>query len=649
MVMWHSIQAKLGLVFLVFLILVAGSVVATSRALEHQRIDMLAVGAAVEQRELIHTVSRHVFRIQAGRQRGEHNLGLIELDEAAGQFDIMLETMLSGGMLPVGGQGRVVQIPAVADSTVRAQLQLVRERWVPIAAAVEVLLTNPSLLEYSRAVTEIQTKTTYLTRELDTLVVMLESDSRRHLALLTSIQVIFFLTALALLGGGYTLVDYFIIRPLRSLDAAALQLADGNLDKPVPGQHQGEIGELARSFETMRRKVASSRSAAEAWTRELESRVEQRTRELRSLLDISADISSQLDVDRVLESVVNKCRELLNADLSVLCLIHSERQKLYVASASGPKTAIVPQHIPVGEGPTRCVVGNEHTLTCTGRETCGMISPEYSGMQIVAPLRAGKQVLGALCVSHHQENGLADDASHLLTLLANSAAIAVSNAQLFSQAENAAALSERESIATEMHDGLAQMLGYINLQVDQALAKADGRRSKPVREHLLDIQPAVQSAYDTARRMMIGLIEDDISQQSFRAQLEAQMAEFRHQTGLPAALRLRGEYAPDLAKQTKQQLLRIFQESLVNVRRHASASRVEIIMETGPESVAISVGDDGCGFDPAAIVGNGRHHLGLKIMRGRAERVGGKLRVKSKPGEGTTVTAEVPLTPERGQ
>jgi two-component system nitrate/nitrite sensor histidine kinase NarX len=461
--------------------------------------------------------------------------------------------------------------------------------------------------------------------------------------------VIFFLTALALLGGGYTLVDYFIIRPLRSLDAAALQLADGNLDKPVPGQHRSEIGELARSFETMRRKVASSRSAAEAWARELESRVEQRTYELRSLLDISADISSQLDVDRVLESVVNKCRELLNADLSVLCLIHSERQKLYVASASGPKTAIVPQHIPVGEGPTRCVVGNEHTLTCTGRETCGMISPEYSGMQIVAPLRAGKQVLGALCVSHHQENGLADDASHLLTLLANSAAIALSNAQLFSQAENAAALSERESIATEMHDGLAQMLGYINLQVDQALAKADGRRSKPVREHLLDIQPAVQSAYDTARRMMIGLIEDDISQQSFRAQLEAQMAEFRHQTGLPAALRLRGEYAPDLAKQTKQQLLRIFQESLVNVRRHASASRVEIIMETGPESVAISVGDDGCGFDPAAIVGNGRHHLGLKIMRGRAERVGGKLRVKSKPGEGTTVTAEVPLTPERGQ
>jgi two-component system nitrate/nitrite sensor histidine kinase NarX len=278
-----------------------------------------------------------------------------------------------------------------------------------------------------------------------------------------------------------------------------------------------------------------------------------------------------------------------------------------------------------------------------------MISPEYSGMQIVAPLRAGKQVLGALCVSHHQENGLADDASHLLTLLANSAAIALSNAQLFSQAENAAALSERESIATEMHDGLAQTLGYINLQVDQALGKADGRRSNPVREHLLHMQPAVQNAYDTARRMLIGLTEDGISQQSFWAQLEAQLAEFRHQAGLPAELRLRGESAPDLPEQTKQQLLRIFQESLVNVRRHASASRVEIILETGPESVSIRVSDDGCGFDPAAIVGNGRHHLGLKIMRGRAERVGGKLRVKSKPGEGTSVTAEVPLTPERGQ
>ncbi len=647
--MWHSIQAKLGLVFLVFLALIAGSVASTSRALERQTTDTLTIGAAVEQRELVHSVSRHVFRVQTGRQSAEYYLELSELNEAAGQFETILETMLSGGAVPVGGRGGTVQIPAVADSAMRAQLQLVREHWLPIATAVEVLLTNPSLLEYSRAVTEIQTKTTYLSRELDTLVEMLESHSRRNLALLKSIQAAFFLSALALLGGSYRMVGHFIIRPLRSLDVAAMQIAGGNLDEPVPRQHRDEIGELARSFETMRRKVSSARSVAETWTEELESRVEQRTRELRALLEISADISSQLDVDRVLGSVVEKCRQLLGAELSVLCLMNSERQELYVASANGAKDAIIEQHSTVGEGPARRVVGNGHTVTCTGCETCAMISPEYSGTQIVAPLRAGKQVLGALCVSHHQEDGLADDASHLLTLLANAAAIALSNAQLFSQAENAAALSERESIATEMHDGLAQTLGYINLQVDQALGKADGRRSNPVREHLLHMQPAVQNAYDTARRMLIGLTEDGISQQSFWAQLEAQLAEFRHQARLPAELRLRGESAPDLPEQPKQQLLRIFQESLVNVRRHASASRVEIILETGPESVAITVNDDGCGFDPAAIPENDHPHLGLKIMRGRAERLGGKLRVKSKPGEGTSVTAEVPLTPERGQ
>ena len=72
--MWHSIQAKLGLVFLVFLALIAGSVASTSRALERQTTDTLTIGAAVEQRELVHSVSRHVFRVQTGRQSAEYYL-----------------------------------------------------------------------------------------------------------------------------------------------------------------------------------------------------------------------------------------------------------------------------------------------------------------------------------------------------------------------------------------------------------------------------------------------------------------------------------------------------------------------------------------------------------------------------------------------
>jgi len=272
-----------------------------------------------------------------------------------------------------------------------------------------------------------------------------------------------------------------------------------------------------------------------------------------------------------------------------------------------------------------------------------MIAPKYNGTHIASPLRVGDQTLGALCVSHRQKDGFSDEASNILSLLANAAAIALSNAQLFNQAETAATLLERERIAAEMHDSLAQTLGYINLQVDQALATSDNGQSNQVREYLLRIQPAIQNAYDATRRMLTGATESNLSEQKFEMQLKEILEEFQQNTGLMTELHMEGASSLALPNQFQHQLLHITKESLINVQKHASASLVKVTVEASPKTMVVTVIDDGCGFDLTAKSTNKSGHLGLRIMRGRAERIGGKLVVKSKPGKGTNVTVKLPL------
>lgn len=642
--MRHSIQTKLSFVFLTFLILVAGSVVATSRGLESQINDTFTIGAAVEQRELVHAVSGHVFRVQAGRQREEYDLALIELDKSSKQIDNILETMLSGGVLPFNNLEESIEISAVSDTSIRTQIQLIRKRWMPISTAIKILLTDTtSVLIRSRAITDIQTQTTYLSRELDTLVEMLANDSSRNLTLLKSIQITFFLGALALLGWGYWFVRYFIIRPLDYLDLSAKQITAGNLQESIATQHEDEIGDLTLSFETMRSELATAREASELWTEQLERRVDQRTKALRALVEISADITSELDLNHVLSSIVHNCRQLIGADLAVLCMIKVRTQTINVASVSGEKDAIISKHKPLNMGNVENVIEKGQTISCSGREVCSMIATAYTGAHIAAPVRVGDQVLGALCVSHRQKDSFSSEAPNLLTLLANSAAIALSNAQLFNKAKTVATILERERIAAEMHDGLAQTLGYINLQVDQALATSDNGQSNQVREYLLRIQPAIQNAYDATRRMLIGATESHLSEQKFEMQLKEILEEFQQKTGLMTELHMESASFLAFPNQSQHQLLHIIKESLINVQKHASASLVEVTVEASPKTTVVTIIDDGCGFDLTAKSTNKSGHLGLKIMRGRAERIGGKLAVTSKPGEGTNVTVKVPL------
>jgi signal transduction histidine kinase/streptogramin lyase len=210
------------------------------------------------------------------------------------------------------------------------------------------------------------------------------------------------------------------------------------------------------------------------------------------------------------------------------------------------------------------------------------------------------------------------------------------------RARYSAVLAERNRIAGEIHDTLAQNLAGIALQLDSvALQLADVPAG--LRERLDQACNLTRYSLSEARRAVTDLRSDELEQR----QLAAALPEIAGKLTANAALQTRVEVvgAPRrFNPMTEKNLLRIFQEAVANVVKHAQARTLEVELRYGEDCLTLRVRDDGCGFDTDKIIPLGVGHYGLTGMRERAERIGGRLILKSKLGEGTELMVEAPFS-----
>lgn len=643
-----SIRVKLILIFLGFLGLVSASAYATSVALEAQAVNISLVDITVHQHAEVTNIARAVIGMQYEMQQNVYYLGLIELDQAVEDFGEKLSVLIHGGALSLRGSHAEINVAPISDVQTMEILNQIESRWLAVKDSTDVLLMGGEGIEKSRAITEIESQIPLLLIKIDQLTALLQDSASQNLSTIRAIQTIFFLGAIILLICGYLLVRNNILIPITKLNNASRQIAAGNLEEPVTITQRDEVGALATSFETMRKEVAISREMASTWAEQLEARVEQRTKELAALLEISADLSSRLEMESVLSSVVDTARELLHGKVSVICLFNQTANTLSVASSSGARHALERTQAPVSSNMLKDVLERGKTVSHGACKECPILSETYLNEVIVAPLQIDQDPLGAICVADVESESMEEDSSQVLTFLANSAANALENARLFDNSQTAAALAERERLAAEMHDGLAQTLGYLNLKADQAIGFLEQQRIEEVNDQLRLMQPAILSAYNTVRKALVGLRDDGLSQKGFEEQLQMTVKDFQEKTNVRATLELDEDIVSLIQEEQQIQLLRIAQESLTNVDKHAQAELVEVSMIKEGNMISLCISDDGRGFDPAHITGDGAQHLGLKIMRGRVDRVGGSLTIQSQRGVGTQVTARVSCSHTNG-
>jgi signal transduction histidine kinase len=230
----------------------------------------------------------------------------------------------------------------------------------------------------------------------------------------------------------------------------------------------------------------------------------------------------------------------------------------------------------------------------------------------------------------------------LLTPMADVLALALANRRLVAQAARIAVLEERDRIARELHDGLAQMLATMTLQSEHGRAVLAGGNVHAARVAFDHIERACSAAYADVREAIVGL-RDDLDR-DFLTALRETAERFSDATAI--VVDMHGDLgSAQLTPMATLQLLRVVQESLTNIRKHASATHVAIALSASadPAQVVLSICDNGIGFDPDHVPRVGRQHFGLLVMRERLESLGGTLTVESAPAHGTTIHAMLPV------
>ncbi|MFG3660609.1 GAF domain-containing sensor histidine kinase [Streptomyces sp. NPDC047706] len=260
------------------------------------------------------------------------------------------------------------------------------------------------------------------------------------------------------------------------------------------------------------------------------------------------------------------------------------------------------------------------------------------------PIRDGDEVIGALflanknCPKAEGTCGFTADDEELLAILAQHAAIALTNARLYERSRELTIAEERSRLAHELHDAVSQKLFSLRLTAQAATALVD-RDPARAKGELQQVAALAAEAADELRAAVVELRPAALDEDGLVATLRTQVQVLDRAHTARVTFTAHGVRALPAAQE--EALLRVAQEALHNALRHSGAERVGVTLARCDGGAVLRVTDDGGGFDPRAIRRAGRH-LGLVSMRDRAGGVGGRLTVESAPGKGTTIEMEVP-------
>jgi signal transduction histidine kinase len=215
--------------------------------------------------------------------------------------------------------------------------------------------------------------------------------------------------------------------------------------------------------------------------------------------------------------------------------------------------------------------------------------------------------------------------------------------QLHQEAQVQVVERERQHIAREMHDGLAQVLSFVNTKAQAAEEFLRNGDPDTAREHIAELSEAARKVYADIREGIVALRVDVSGGRSVREIVHDYVQEFEHFSRLRVHVTwgASGDEL-DLPPVVEVQALRIVQEALANVRRHAHASEAWVTVASAGDALEVCVRDNGQGFDPEHIARGQWPQFGLRSMRERAEAAGGSLEIESELGNGTLIRATFP-------
>ncbi len=388
-------------------------------------------------------------------------------------------------------------------------------------------------------------------------------------------------------------------------------------------------------------------ATSQLWFQRIE-HSQRREREAEMLRRIGMEVTSNLNLEAVLNSILLRGREALDADCLGIAMAGAARRELILQTREAAAPRRLPALPEAGFPWETATAGEEReqivalpAVTVGGCPSCHRC--------LALPLRMGSQLLGSLCVGSRdagpynpRQRGVIDQMVHL-------AAVAIANSLLHERAQNLATLEERDRIAREIHDSLAQALGYLSMKAQGTREMLKRGEPERVEAALEEMGQAADDAYVDVREAILGLRLSARAEGGFRAMLEEYLEKYSRQSGVATRMVTQGEDGFDLPPRTEIQLVRVIQEALTNVRKHARAAHAWVTLDWQDGVARVTIGDDGQGFDPTLAEGQSGPHYGIATMRERMTAIGGQLEVESRPGSGTVIAATVSRATGKGE
>ena len=385
----------------------------------------------------------------------------------------------------------------------------------------------------------------------------------------------------------------------------------------------------------------------------MQERLERRNRELLSLDKAARDIHGEFSLQTVLQKVVDQARLLLEAHYGAISVLDEDGRVLRfltsgVSDEVREKIGNPPQGrgvlgVPIVEGrPLRLRNIADHP------KAVGMPAhhPQMTTL-LAVPVSCKSAVRGNLYLADKTSGGefLAED-EETLTRFAATAAVAIDNAYLHQKLRSVAVAEERFRIGREMHDGMAQVLAYVNTKVQAVGEYLRTGETTAAERQLSQLASAAREAYTDVREGILALRTQAGEDLSLAAALTQFFDQWQARSGIAGQLHIDGSL--QLEPEIELQLLRITQEALTNVRKHAKAKSVAVRMGVEDGRIVTTIEDDGVGFDPDSPQRRQFPRFGLAIMRERTESIGGTMVVQSGKNSGTRVRIDVPHTGRAG-
>jgi nitrate/nitrite-specific signal transduction histidine kinase len=379
---------------------------------------------------------------------------------------------------------------------------------------------------------------------------------------------------------------------------------------------------------------------------------QRRNRELGALLAVGKVATSSMQLDELLGASLDTVLEVTSTDAAELWLTEDSRELVMQCHRGAHREAFLERtRFSIGEGIPGLVAQSQelivtHDLMSDARFLRQKVTKAGFRTFCALPVRYQSKLVGVMTVAAFSPDALRG--KHELRLLESIGewlALAIENARLYRQMQDLAVIQERERIAREMHDGIAQLLGYVNTQTIAVNKFISNGEFELAQEELAKMQDIARDLYSDVREGILALRTATQRRKGLVGALLEYVERFREMSGLQVEVEVSPDAAnPALNPSTEIQLMRIVQEALTNVRKHSRATTTALTFQRNGDHLQVTIADNGQGFDLARLPTRGWPRFGLQTMRERAQSVGGTLQIETAPGQGTRVLVRVPVS-----